>query len=585
MNDPDQTVAFPLPKGSDPGADPWPARDSGPVADPWPARDGGPGADPWPDDGLRDVEPGGDEEDLADRSVTLTSLGFVRAALKRSARLWCALAILGMIIGFAFYAAFPPAQQATTSILITTDPSQDPADAIATDVALAQSQTVAAEAIKQLGLTDSIDVFLAEYTVADPTDELLVFTANASTSAEAVRRVSVISSVFLQFRESYLKDQLQTEQTALNEQVTQAEQLVNSINQQITAESAQVATPAQQTRLSDLRTELTNAQTALASVQGNQVSTSATDSATTATEINGTVSVGAPTPVPHTFKKGAAFFVFVGFFAGLVLGMAIVIIRALTSDRLRRRGEIAEFIGAPVKLSVRSMGPPSRLPRLRRSADGEALDMRRMVAHLNGLARPLSGVAPSASRRLKGLAIVAVDNTAQVAPVIVELASWNAKQGKKVVVADLAEGRLAAGLLGVGSPGIHPISKAGVDIMVVVPERDDIALAGPIPGFRDQSPGIDPELAAACASADLLFTLATVDPASGGDYLSTWATDAAAVVTAGESSSTRIRAVGDMIRLAGLRLSSVVLTGADKDDESLGLVYARDEDAASPLAI
>ena len=172
-----------------------------------------------------------------------------------------------------------------------------------------------------------------------------------------------------------------------------------------------------------------------------------------------------------------------------------------------------------------------------------------------------------------------------MAPAVVQLASWNAKQGKKVIVADLAEGRHAARLLGVTSPGIHTASGAGVDVVVVVPERDDFALVGPIPGFRDQSLGTDPELAAACASADLLLTMASLDPASGGDYLSTWATDAAAVVTAWKSSSTRIRAVGDMIRLAGLRLASVVLTGADKDDESLGLVYARDEDSASPLAI
>ena len=312
---------------------------------------------------------------------------------------------------------------------------------------------------------------------------------------------------------------------------------------------------------------------------------SATDQATTSTEINGSQSLSAPTAIPHTFKKGAAFYVGVTFFIGLILGMAIVIIRALTSDRLRRRDEIAEVIGAPVRLSVRSMGRPSRLPRLGRPAGDQAMDMKRVVSHLNGLATPLSIAAPGASRRLKGLAIVAVDNTGEVAPAVVELASWNAKQGKKVIVADLAGGGQAARLLGVTGAGIHTVSVAGADVVVMVPEHDDVAMVGPIPGFRDQSLGADPELAAACATADLLLTLATVDPSSGGDFLSTWTTDAAAVVTAGESSSTRIRAVGDMIRLAGLRLASVVLTGADKDDESLGLVYARDEESASPLTI
>ena len=81
----------------------------------------------------------------------------------------------------------------------------------------------------------------------------------------------------------------------------------------------------------------------------------------------------------------------------------------------------------------------------------------------------------------------------------------------------------------------------------------------------------------ACASADLLLTLATLDPAFGGDHLATWATDVVAVVTAGQSSAVKIHAAGEMIRLAGTRLDSVVLLDADKDDESLGAIQAPDQ--------
>ena len=121
---------------------------------------------------------------------------------------------------------------------------------------------------------------------------------------------------------------------------------------------------------------------------------------------------------------------------------------------------------------------------------------------------------------------------------------------------------------------------------MVVPERDDIALVGPITELHAAEPARSkPELADACGSADLLLTLATLDPASGGDYLSTWATDAVAVVTAGKSSSVRIHAVGEMVRLAGVRLVSVVLIGADKGDESLGLVFSADDQPASALPL
>ena len=89
----------------------------------------------------------------------------------------------------------------------------------------------------------------------------------------------------------------------------------------------------------------------------------------------------------------------------------------------------------------------------------------------------------------------------------------------------------------------------------------------------------DAALVTACSSADLLLTLATLDPAFGGDHLGTWATSAVAVVTAGESSAEKVHSVGEMIRLAGTRLDSVVLIGADKSDESLGVVDPADRSA------
>jgi hypothetical protein len=78
-------------------------------------------------------------------------------------------------------------------------------------------------------------------------------------------------------------------------------------------------------------------------------------------------------------------------------------------------------------------------------------------------------------------------------------------------------------------------------------------------------------LAAACSAADLLLTLAVLDPSLGADHLASWARGAVVVVTAGRSSAARIRAVSEMIRLSGTSLVSGVLIGADKTDESLGL--------------
>jgi hypothetical protein len=89
----------------------------------------------------------------------------------------------------------------------------------------------------------------------------------------------------------------------------------------------------------------------------------------------------------------------------------------------------------------------------------------------------------------------------------------------------------------------------------------------------------DGALVTACSSADLLLTLAALDPAFGGDHLGTWATNAVAVVTAGRSSAEMIHSVGEMIRLAAVRLDSVVLIGADKRDDSLGAMDSADQSA------
>ena len=148
-------------------------------------------------------------------------------------------------------------------------------------------------------------------------------------------------------------------------------------------------------------------------------------------------------------------------------------------------------------------------------------------------------------------------------------------------MADLSGGAYLARLLGVSDPGIHKVSQNGED------SRDVPAGArGRRAGWSGAQRGLPGSagsgraaLATACSSANLLLTLATLDPAFGGDHLGTWTTNAVTVVTAGDSSAERIHSVGEMIRLAGTRLDSAILIGADKSDESLGVMDPADQTA------
>ena len=249
--------------------------------------------------------------------------------------------------------------------------------------------------------------------------------------------------------------------------------------------------------------------------------------------------------------------------------MVIVVVRAAVSDRLRRRDDVARALGAPVKLSV----GPVRLRRWRPGARGLAAAGR---PDIQQIAAYLRGTVPASGRGIANLAVVPVDEPVVPALSLVALAMSFAQQGHRVVLADLASGAPAAKLLDTAAPGVRPVSADGAQVMLAVPGPDDLVPAGPLgrgrAGVDGQHVAFTEEVRTACGSADVLLTLVTLDPSVDGQHLATWAASAVAVVTAGQSSWTRIHAAGEMIRLDGMSLVSAVLVGADKADESLGTV-------------
>jgi hypothetical protein len=270
-------------------------------------------------------------------------------------------------------------------------------------------------------------------------------------------------------------------------------------------------------------------------------------------------------------------------FGGLVVALGIVVIRALTSERLYRRDDVARALGAPVKLSIGKV----RLSRWRSGRKGLAAaedpGIRRIVAQLRN-------TAAAQSRGTPALAVIPVDDPQVPAISLVSLAISCAEQmGLRVMVADLCRTTPAARLLGVTDAGVHAVRTHGGHVLVAIPESQDMVPIGPLTPMTAQAqfPPCGKELSAAFAAADLLLTLATLDPSVGGEHLTTWAPAAVAMVTAGQSSWTRINAAGEMTRLSGTRLICGVLIGADQTDESLGVTHppgdsARDAETVTP---
>jgi hypothetical protein len=399
---------------------------------------------------------------------------------------------------------------------------------------------------------------------------VLTLNVGAPSSADAVQRASALATSFLQYRAKYAQAQEQQLDAQLDQQYNAAAQRLHAIDVQLSQMPVAQLTPAQKIQLDKLQTQ----QSEQKQIMQYVTETKAAAKTTTDAMVAGSYVINPATALPHSHVKGAALYLAGGLFGGVAVGMTIVIIGALTSDRLRRRDDVALALGAPVKLSVGPLVARRWPPELRGQGAVRDRDMRRVVEYLRR-------VVPGSSQGQASLAIVAVDDAPTVAQAVVALAVSIAKQGRRVVVADLSNGAHAARLLGVEKPGIGTVSADGVQLMLIASDPDDAAPSGPLRG-RTSPAGYQRSsepLVAACSGADLVLSLVTLDPAFGSEYLATWANDAVVVVTAGESSAVAIRGVGELIRLGGTRLDSVVLIGADKGDESLGVDTKADQPA------
>jgi capsular polysaccharide biosynthesis protein len=509
----------------------------------------------------------------ADFVPGLVNLGFIKAAIWRSVWFVTFLAAVGLLGGLTYYVKYPKAYQASASLLITLSPYEESQTASFNNQAMAETSSVAALAMHKLGLQQSTTSFLKTYSISSTTTRVLTITASGPSTNQAQLRASAVASAFLTFRADELRAQQNLVVASLNQQVDQAKHRVDSLDTQIGQLSGQPVSSAQQSHLGKLRAQRTSAENTLSSLQQAVVGSQSTTlpALTAALKNSQVLSV---TPIPYPMKRTLVTYVAIGLIGGLAVGLGIVILRALVSDRLRRRDDIAYALDAPVKLSVHTLRARRRLVPWPGRAAKRDRDMRRVIAHLRS-------AVPGSAHGPAGLAVVAVDDAPVVARAVAALATSYASQGNQVVTADLSSDAHLAHLLRVKHAGTHPVSRHGVNFMLAVPDRDDIAPIGPLP--RAMSPTVPARagdaLVASPVSADLLLTLVTLDPALGGDYLATWATSAVVVVSAGQSSAAKIHAVGEMIRLAGIRLDSVVLIGADKTDESLGLTPRPDEQA------
>lgn len=503
-----------------------------------------------------------EEHSPADTPTALVDLGFLGSAIGRTKRIWVTLAVVGLLVGAGLFVHTKPSYQVTTNVLLTNDPSVDPLTAVQTASEIAVEPAVAQLALKKLGLPGNE----LPYTVTTVDPQVLSFTVDASTDPGALNEGKAIADAFLQIRDQENQGLLAATIAAESQELTGEQQAIRGLDNQISQLNSQPATSSTSKQLANLQAELSGDENALSTLVQQQ----ATARVTTADMQSGSEILSISIPVAaHSRKRLIIEYVGGAFFGGLVIGLGFVVIGAVISDRLYRRDDVAAALSAPVRMSVVSGGKDKR-KRLLSIGGGGTADTQQ--ADLERIAEYLRGCVPGRAREPGSLAIIALDDVGFVAQAVTRLVALYAQDGQCVVVADLAGGVLARGL-GLNEPGVQTVDIGGGQAVVVLPPPELVAPTGPRARGGSRATGNE-GLIAQYSACDALITLVVLDPAVGADHLGTWADASVAVVTAGESSVMRVQGAGEMVREAGGQLIAGILLGADKRDESLGLVRA-----------
>jgi capsular polysaccharide biosynthesis protein len=496
----------------------------------------------------------------------LTSVRFIGEALRRRAWVWCGAAMAGLATSAALYVLAPTAYQAQTSILVTNNTIDDSAAQMQGDIGIAENAQVAEGAMDLLGSRQSVGAFLASYIVTSASDQVLLIITKASSADAAVREADAIAAVFLKFRAHELTTQQLLGMAVLRPLVASHKRQVKTLAAQIRRVTAERKSHARKAELRHLKKKFGKVSGALSGLDYELTFYPVV----TQSMVRGTEVLDAAAPIPPSRRHVAIIDAIAGLVLGLGIGIGIVVVSALMSNRLRRRDDVARLLGSVVR-SVGRQRPTVRRGRGVRSTHpfGSAAAPRGEIRHLSERLRdaiPHGG--PTA------LAVVAVDCVRPAAMALASMAVARAREGRRVVLADLSDRASAARVLGIGEPGVHQIEASGAQLVVVVPRPGDIGPVDIASQVAD-APGWTRAVTVAQEPADLLLSLAELNPAVGADKLATWATDVAVVVAAGRSAPKTIRAVGEMVRLAGMHLALGVLLRPDKTDESVGLARSQ----------
>jgi capsular polysaccharide biosynthesis protein len=478
-----------------------------------------------------------DPGDPARPIATLVSFHYLRAAVRRRWRFCALFAIVGVLLGVAFLVANPAPYTATTTLRLTHPEQVDPSGAIATDISLVTTRAVAEQTIKALGLTIAPrDLMNSVKPIPSGSTEILQLELSARTDTEAIRRLDKYTEEYLDFRAKQLS--------------AQSNIMIEGYERQIAALRLQLQKSGAATERSQIKGKIFTLQAAVDDETQRQEAIVLTSRV-----------IDPAATLPPSGMRRVVLVLASGLIGGLAIGIGIVVLRAILSDRLWLRLEVASALNASVPLSVGKITPLSRLLRIVgflpwvRALDGRrAVDRQRM-------ARAIEKALPEPGQQ-QSLAVVCLGNSDETRFGLVAAAAALHHHGRTATIVDLTEtGQVASAVA--RSAGTTVEDRPGVFRPGVIPSLSKG------PSYIDSADWEHIELARARKGVTLI--LADLDPGVGVDHLTAWTDCAIVAVTAGKSSVELVRTSGDLVRSAALQLRGGVLLRAVRDDVSSGI--------------
>lgn len=289
------------------------------------------------------------------QAAPLLDLQTLVVAVRRRRRLWCSLALLGLLVGAAVAVLLPPPPTATAKVLVAhqQDQPNDPGTLIRTDVALLQTTRIAEQALKALKSPDRPEDFMKDYTGVGLTNNLLQIDVTGDGDAQAVARAKALADAFVADHVRRIQEAAEAESKTLLDQRDRLREELDQVNRAIgngtpeTGPKGSANTESLFARRAELTARITDfgQRAAEARIGTPQL-------------VAGTQVVDAPRAVRHSLPKAAATNAAIGLVLGLVLGLAVAAVGAVVADRPVLRREVAANLGASVvaELPRRSAG-------------------------------------------------------------------------------------------------------------------------------------------------------------------------------------------------------------------------------------